>query len=165
MPGRDASASAAPDFIGAGDALAVAGAEPRGGGRVLSRQTRMQGSRAFFGQKAPGFFAGWRGDGGDGGQALGERRAIHAGTAADDGKPTRRMGFFHCLERRIAPPGHRCGLGGFAHAVKHMWRAGFVLWAWAGGDDAEFPIKLHAIGIDDGAAEAFGDGEGERGFA
>ena len=54
---------------------------------------------------------------------------------------------------------------GFSMEDKHMRRAGFVLWAWAGGDDAEFPIKLHAIGIDDGATEAFGDGEREGGFA
>ena len=75
------------------------------------------------------------------------------------------MDFFHGRERRIAPPGHRCGLGGFAHAVKHMRRAGFVRSTGAGGDDAEFPIKLHAIGIDDGAAEAFGNFQRERGFA
>ena len=98
------------------------------------------------------------------GQALGKRGAIHAGAAADDGQPPCCMGFFHGLERRIAPPGHRCGLGGFAHAVKHMRRAGSVLWAWAGGDDAEFPIELHAIGIDDGPTQVFRDGQREGGF-
>ena len=165
LPGGNASARTAPDLPCAGDALAVAGAEPRGGGRVLSRQTRMQGSRAFLSQKAPGFFAGWCWDGRDGGEAPGERRAIHARTAANDGKPPCRAGFFHGLERRIAPPGYRCGLGGFVHAVKQMRRAGFIRWAWASGDDAEFPIKLHAIGIDDGATQAFGDGKGECGFA
>jgi hypothetical protein len=47
----------------------------------------MQGGWAFIGQKPAGFFARWRGDGRDGGQALGERRAIHAGAAANDRQP------------------------------------------------------------------------------
>jgi hypothetical protein len=29
----------------------------------------------------------------------------------------------------------------------------------------EFPIKLHAIGVDDGPTQAFGDGERKGGFA
>jgi hypothetical protein len=109
---------------------------------------------AFLGQKAPGFFAGWRGDGRDGGQPLGERRAIHASAAANDGQPPRRVGFFHRRQRRIAPPGNRSGLSRRAHAVKQMRRAGFICCAWARGDEMKLPVKLHAVGIDDGAAEA-----------
>ena len=119
----------------------------------------MERRRAFFSQKAPGFFAGWRGDRRDGGQALGERRAIHACAAANDGKPACRADFLYGLEGGIAPPGDRGGLSRRTPAVKHMRRARFVRWAWAGGDDAKFPVKLHAIGVDDGAAEAFGDGK------
>jgi hypothetical protein len=119
----------------------------------------MERSWAFFGQKAPRFFAGWCWYGRDGSQALGERRAIHAGAAADDGKSACRADFLYGLEGGIAPPGDRGGLSRRTHAVKHMRRARFVRWAWAGGDDAKFPVKLHAIGVDDGAAEAFGDGK------
>jgi hypothetical protein len=46
-----------------------------------------------------------------------------------------------------------------------MRRAGFIRWAWARGDDVKLLVKLHAIGIDDGAAKAFGDFQREGGFA
>ena len=54
-----------------------------------------------------------------------------------------------------------------ARAAVHeeMGRAAFVIRARAGGQDAQLAIDLHGVGVDHGAAEAFGEHERDLGLA
>ena len=50
-------------------------------------------------------------------------------------------------------------------AVEGVGHPGFVFRGGAGGNDAELAVDLHGIGVDDGAVQQSGKGDGQGGFA
>ena len=62
----------------------------------------------------------------------------------------------HGGQSLVAPPGALPGSRRGADAVERVGHAGFLLRRRAGGEDAQFAIHLHGVGVDDGAAEALG---------
>ena len=165
VPGGDALAGAAPDFPGAGDALAVGGAEAGGAGGVGGGELSVEPRRAVGGEQGAGLAAGGFAGVGDVRQTAGKGGEIEAGAAAEDGDLAILGGFGHFAQSLGAPPGDAAGVGGGAHTIEAMGGGGFVLLGGAGSDEAEFAVDLHGIGVDDDAVVGAGEGEGEGGFA
>ena len=160
------SAGAAPHLPGAGDALAVVGLQAGGGGgiAIASRACSAAGadvrrSRARASARACGAGIG------DVGQAIGERREIQAGAAGQDRQAARVVRGLHRGEGLGRATRRRCRLRGGADAVEGVRHARFLLRRRAGGEDAQLAIHLHGVGVDDGAAQALGQRQGERGLA
>ena len=165
LPGGKPTAGTAPDFPGAGKALAVGGAQARGRRGIDLGEGGVQFGGAALGEQAAGFrprrVARWR----DVGDAMREGGEIEPGAAAEDGQaaPHARLG--HRGQRRLAPPGGVGGFGHTSHAVERMRYAGFVRRRRARGDDAQLAIGLHGVRVDHRAAEALGKGQRERRFS
>ena len=136
LPGDEAAAGATPDFPGAGDALAVAGAQAGGGGGVDLGERGVQRRGAVFGQQPAGFGAGGLAAFGDVRDAVDQGGEIEPGAAAEDGELAVGLGFGHGGQRCFAPPGGVAGLGGGANAVEGVRGPGFFFGCGAGGDDA-----------------------------
>jgi hypothetical protein len=136
LPGGEAGAGAAPDLPGAGDALAVPRAQPGGGDGIGRRQPRVQAFRAKAGQQGAGLVPGGLAGVGDVGDALGERREIQPGAAAQDRQPAGRAGRRHRLQCRRPPPGGVAGHGGRADAIQRVRDGGGLGLGRAGGQDA-----------------------------
>ena len=92
-------------------------------------------------------------------------REIQAGAAGQDRQAACGAGLLHRGQAFAAPPGDAAGFGGGTDAVEGGGDAGFFVRRGAGGEDAEFAIHLHGVGVDDRAVAAFGDGQRQRGFA
>ena len=102
---------------------------------------------------------------GDGRDAFDQGAQVKAGAAAEDRQlPGRvcRMDFGAGVGR---PGRHRAGVRAVPIAVEPVRHARFVLSRGPGGDDPEVAIDLRAVGIDDHAAKAFCQRQGERRLA
>ena len=102
---------------------------------------------------------------GDLGETLRQRGEIEAGATGQDREAVLPAGLFHGGESLCAPPRRTARLRGGTDAVEAVGHAGFLLRRRAGGQDAHFRIHLHGVGVDDGAAEALGQIEGQRRLA
>ncbi len=161
VPGGKAASGAAPYFPGTGEALAVGGAQGGGGVRVGVGQARVQGGGADGCQQVARFQAGLGAGIGQVGQPLGDRREIEAGAAAQDRQAPLRVGRLHGGQSLRAPPGQVAGLSGGADAVERVRDERFVGRGGARGEHTQLGVDLHGISVDDGAAEALGEVEGE----
>ncbi len=153
LPPRQTASGATPDLPRAGDALAVAGPQPRGAAGIRCRKPSVKASRPQFRQQRAGLGTGDRAGVGDLRQPADQRGEVQAGAAAQDRHPTRRARHFHCFQRGPAPPGGAASLGGGTHAIHRMRHDRLILRRGTRGQDTQLPIHLHRIGVDDGAAQ------------
>ncbi len=73
-----------------------------------------------------------------------------------------RLGGADFLQRHGLPAGGGASLGAGQGTVQAVGSAGFVGSARAGGQDRQLAVDLHAVGVDDGAAELLRQVESER---
>jgi hypothetical protein len=165
LPVRQATSGTAEHLPRAGQALAVRRAQAGGGARVGGGEASVQGGGAEGGEKAARFVPGGLAGIGDVRQAVGQGGEVEAGAAAEDGQAAFGVGAVDRGEGLRAPPCGAAGGGGGTDAVERMWDAGFFGRRGACGEDTQLAVDLHGVGVDDDAAAAFGQGEGERGFA
>lgn len=91
------------------------------------------------------------GDIGNGGEAFHQRLYIKAGAAGDDGQFFLRQGFIDCVFCQREPFRYGTFFARWDDAVKGMRGGGFLFRHRPCGQDAQFLIYLHRIGIDDDA--------------
>ena len=70
----------------------------------------------------------------------------------------------HFGQRRVAPPGDAARFRGGTDAVERMRDPGLVLRRWTRRQHTQFAINLHRVGVDDRAAQPFGDFQRQRRF-
>jgi phosphoserine phosphatase len=165
LPGDQASAGRKPDFEGTGKALGVGRSEPHGGRRIDFGKVGVQPNRAKGGEQGAGFSPRPGRDLGNFRKPVDQGRKIEPAASAEDRQTARTMSLLHGGECRFAPPGRGGGFGGRPHTIEAVRHTRFLFGRRPGGEDAKLAIKLHGVGIDDRAAEPFGEDCGKRRFA
>ncbi len=123
----------------------------------------MQGvAEGRFTQTVPlraGCLAHLRRYGRDIGQAAGQGGEVQARAAGDDGGAASRADVGQHRQDGLQPAAGRPAIGPVGHAVQMMRDARLFLRAWPGGQQAQVGIELQGVGIDDLAAQPFGQAE------
>ena len=161
LPCGDRAAGGFQNLDRAQQALGVARLQAGRRFRIALRQQRMKAGAADAGVKVAYRRPYVRRHRRDIRQPLHQRPQVKAGAADDDGQPAGRMGGADLLQRHGLPAGGGASLGCRQDAVQAVGRAGFVGGGRAGGQDRQLAVDLHAVGVDDGAAELLRQVESE----
>ena len=157
VPIQNRAAGCQHHFERAGDARTVARHQPRRCRRIARGQFRMQRGNAFAGKPRAHVIANFCRDRRYGGEPTRERAKVKPG-AADNDCRTRLLPRRREHRGGIRTPAARgIILGGIDVAVKPMRHAALLVGSRPRGDDPQVTIDLHGIGIDDLAAEFFGE--------
>src|SRR5690606_19164617 len=153
------------DFEGADDAGRVVRFEARGGLRIEGCEFGVERGRTFAGgalreRGAEVWIDAWHF-----GQALRQRFEVEAGAADEDRCLVSCANVSDRGERVGEPTAGGVALGGVDAAIEVMRRLGLLFYRRARGENAEIAIDLHAIGVDDFAADTLSQRQRQRGLA
>ncbi len=165
VPVRDRAAGRVEHFERAGDAGAVGGVQPCGSSGIAVRKLGMKGGSAGGFEPAADRRANLRGDRWDCRQPAGQGLEIQPAAAGEYRHLPLCMHLRQCRTGVRDETPDRIVLRGVHMAVKQMGGTCRLGCAGTRGDDREIAIDLHGIGVDDDAAETFGDGERQRRLA
>ncbi|MNQ99980.1 hypothetical protein D3C85_1157390 [compost metagenome] len=137
---------------GADQALAVAGSDGGGRGRIDLGQAAAEGGFALKVIGGLDRVADGVGHGGNVGQAARQGVEIEACAADQQGRAVLSGQFVQQRHDGAGPEADGPGFGGVGDAVEAVFGAGFVLDRRAGAEDAQVGVELLAVGVDDDGA-------------
>jgi len=165
LPGSERHAGGAHDLPGPHKALAITRWEPARAVGVELGQPLAKLDTAQEPIEIDRLPAGLLGDFWDRRQTFFERAEVQAGAADEDRQSSRARRDGDLVERQRAPLRSGTALGGIEKAVEPMRRPCFRNRVGTGRKDAQIAIDLHAVGVDDDAAEYVGQLQRQRRFA
>ncbi len=164
LPIEERAAGGAPDLERPGNALAVAGVDPRGNLLIFRREHAVSAGPLRLDQAAHLGADGVR-NVRDLGNTFDQRAKVKPGAAHHDGQAR----LLQCLRNGAArvsrPVGSRKTIRCRTIAVKLVGHACLVPRTRPRGDDSQLPIDLHAVGVDHRALGLFGEPQRQSGLA